>query len=98
MFSRSHRSRNSKAQGFANDQQGRKTPDSSRSLLAELGLVSSGSSTPRFGRSARRTDLDRPPAYDYASSIASARSYGVPSYPEKSKFRFYALPSWAASS
>ncbi|KAK4252090.1 hypothetical protein C7999DRAFT_10267 [Corynascus novoguineensis] len=83
MFSRSHRSRSSKTQGFANDQE-RKTSGVHRSLLAELGLVSSDSSTARsVSRSTWRTDFDRP-TYDYASSIASARTYGAPSYPDKS--------------
>ncbi len=84
MFSRSHRSRTNKAQGFAKDQELR-TAEAQRSLLAELGLISSTSSTARFGgRSSRRTDGDRRPN-DYASSTASARSYGIASYPEKSK-------------
>ncbi|KAL2139356.1 hypothetical protein VTI28DRAFT_5295 [Corynascus sepedonium] len=83
MFSRSHRSRSSKTQGFANDQE-RKPSGIHRSLLAELGLVSSDSSTARsVSRSTWRTDFDRP-TYDYASSIASARTYGAPSYPDKS--------------
>ncbi len=94
MFSRSHRSRNTKAQGFATDQEA-KAADAQRSLLAELGLLSSSSSTARFGgRSAKKTDVDRR-AYDYASSTASARTYGISSYPEKSKapsFRTAALP------
>ena len=84
MFSRSHRSRNTKAQGFATDQEA-KAADVQRSLLAELGLISSSSSTARFGgRSVRKADVDRR-AYDYASSTASARTYGISSYPEKSE-------------
>ena len=94
MFSRSHRSRNTKAQGLATDQEA-KAADAQRSLLSELGLLSSSSSTARFGgRSAKKTDVDRR-AYDYASSTASARTYGISSYPEKSKaptFRTAALP------
>ena len=84
MFSRSHRSRNTKVQGFTTDQEA-KAADAQRSLLAELGLISSSSSTARFGgRSARKADVDRR-AYDYASSTASARTYGISSYPEKSE-------------
>ncbi|AEO57957.1 hypothetical protein MYCTH_2304820 [Thermothelomyces thermophilus ATCC 42464] len=83
MFNRSHRSRSSKTPGFANDQE-RKAPGIHRSLLAELGFASSDSSTVRSAsRSTWRTDLERP-TYDYASSIASARSYGAPSYANKS--------------
>ncbi|KXX83218.1 Protein STE5 [Madurella mycetomatis] len=82
MFSRSHRS-HSKTQGFANDQH-RKTRDVHRTALTELGLRSSDSSSARSGGgSAWRTDLNRP-SHNYASSTASARSYGAPSYPEKS--------------
>jgi hypothetical protein len=85
MFSRSHRSRNNKAQGFFARDQESKTAEAQRSLLAELGLISSSSSTARSGgRSSRRTEVERRPN-DYASSTASARSYGIASYPEKSK-------------
>ncbi|KAL2137180.1 hypothetical protein VTI74DRAFT_7727 [Chaetomium olivicolor] len=76
MFSRSHRSRSSKA---SSKQTAR---DVHRSLLAELGLVSSESTSRSGSRTSRRTDVDRTP-YDYASSVASARSYASPSYPEK---------------
>lgn len=56
-------------------------------FLAELGLGSSDSSTVRSGTSSTwRTDRDRP-SYNYASSTASARSYGAPFYPEKSRSR-----------
>ena len=85
MFSRSHRSH--KTQGSANDQQG-KGRSVHRSLLAELGLVSSNSSTARSGSSSSwGTDFDRPSYNNYANGTASARSYGAPLHPEKGRFR-----------
>ncbi|KAK4114256.1 hypothetical protein N656DRAFT_705821 [Canariomyces notabilis] len=82
MFSRSHRS-HSKTQGFANDQH-RRTRDIHRTVLGELGFGGSDSSTARSGGgNTWGTDFDRP-SYNYANSVASARSYGAASYPEKS--------------
>lgn len=90
MFSRSHRSQ--KTQGFAKDEQG-KGRSAHRSLLAELGLVSSSnSSTSRSpGSSSWGTDLDRP-SYKKPNSTISARSYGALLHPDKSKLRLSALP------
>ncbi|KAL1839285.1 hypothetical protein VTJ49DRAFT_1685 [Mycothermus thermophilus] len=85
MFSRSLRSRTSKAQGFADDHYAGKPRDVHRSLFSEFGgFVTSNSSTAGSGsRRAPGSDLGHP-TYDYASSIASARTYRAPTYPEKS--------------